>query len=99
MNLNIPFVNGVYKRKHDNPYDRYHDVALDVTDVTSGTLTIRARKNGSSFFEDLPDGVIDLALPTSITFQGTVIEYEFTLADAVGTTNTLEITDTSSGGR
>lgn len=99
MNLNIPFVDGVYKRRHDNRYDRYHDLAIDATDVTGGTLVIRARKPGSSFFEDVPDGTVDLATPNSVTFQGSVTEYEFTLSGVVGTTTVLELTDTSTGGQ
>ena len=99
MNLNIPFANGTYERKHDNPYDRYHDLAINVTDVTGGTLVVRARKPGSSFFEDVPDGTVNLAAPYSVTFQGSVYEYEFTLSGVTGTTETLELTDTSTGGQ
>lgn len=98
INLNIPFEDGTYLRKFSSPRDKQHDVALDLTDVTSGTLTIRARKPGSTYFESVPDGVIDLAAPHSVTFVGAVREYEFTLASAVGTTAVLEITDTSTGG-
>lgn len=98
ISLNIPFVDGTYPRKFSSPRDKEHDIGLDLTDVTSGTLTIRARKPGSTFFEDVPDGVVNLASPHTVTFFGAVREYEFTLASVVGTTSVLEITDTSTGG-
>lgn len=94
MNLNIPFVNGAYVRQFSSPLLKSHDLALDLTGITGGTLVIEARKPGSSFFEAIPDGTINLASPSSVTFYGSVREYRFTLSGATGTASELVITDT-----
>lgn len=94
----IPFVDGTYTRKFSSNRDKLHDIAFNLTGVTTGILTIRARKPGATFFEDIPDGIVDLSTPASVTFNGAVAEYEFTLASSAGTASQLIITDTSTGG-
>lgn len=94
----IPFADGTYTRKFSSNRDKLHDIAFNLTNITGGVLTIRARKPGATFFEDIPDGIVDLSTPTSVTFNGAVAEYEFTLAGATGSASRLIITDTSTGG-
>ncbi len=91
--ITIPATDGTYTRRIVTPRNLYHDLAFSLTDVTGGTLTIRGRKNGSTFFEALPDNVIDLSAPHTIQFQGIVVEYEFTLASVTGTATEIAITD------
>ena len=95
MNLNIPFVNGTYIREYSSFLHTSHSLAFDLTAVTGGVLTVRAKKPGSSFFENIPDGTINLAAPHTISFFGMVGEYEFTLASIAGTATSIVITDTS----
>ncbi len=95
----IPAVNGTYEIKHSSPVDRLHDLAVDTTGVTAGSLAIRGRKPGATYFEDIPDSPIDLATPKSILIEGSVQEFEFVLTGFAGTAVTIEVTDTSTGGR
>lgn len=97
--MKIPATDGTHTVNYSSPYDKQHDVAVNTTGVTTGTLTVRARKPGANYFEDVPSGTIDLAAPTSITFEGAVAEYEFTLASFTGTASEITITDTSTGGK
>jgi hypothetical protein len=71
-----------------------HDVAILAAGATGGTLTIRGKKPGSQFFEEIPDGTIDLSSAESVQFTGAVQEYEFTLESFAGTGD-IRITDTS----
>lgn len=95
MNLSIPFQNGTYIREFSSFRDKSHDLGFDLTNIVSGALSIRAKKPGSTFFENIPNGVIDLANPRSVSFTGSVAEFEFTLSSVVGTATVLAITDTS----
>lgn len=97
--LTIPASNGTYVVKTTTLYERLHDIAVDTTGVTSGQLIIKGKKPGSSVFETIPDGTINLAAPTTVLFEGTVAAFEFTLSSYVGTATVLNITDTATGGR
>lgn len=97
--MKIPATNGSHTVDFSSTYDKYHDLAVNTTDVTSGTLTVTARKPGANYFESVPNGAINLATPNSVTFEGAVIEYQFTLANFVGSASEIVITDTSTGGK
>ena len=60
--------------------------------LTAGTLTIRVKAPGSSVFEIVPDGVIDLTNIKSVLFSFVVSQYEFTLSGIVGS-DQITITD------
>lgn len=98
MSLEIPAVNGTYVRKSSAINERLHDLAVNTSKVSAGTLVVKARKPGSSIFESIPDNTINLASPHSILFEGTVADYEFTLSGVAGT-GPIPITDTATGGR
>ena len=89
-------VNGTTEHKNAPANDLYHDLAVNSTGFTAGTLIITGRKPGSPLFEAIPDGVIDLTAPTSIQFTGGVAVYKFGLAGLVGE-GSITITDNSQG--
>ena len=97
--MKIPFTDGTHKVPFSSHYAKDHNLAFNLNNVTSGTLSVRARKPGSSFFETIPNGVINLSNPSSISFTGAVQEYEFTLDSSVGTATYIVITDTATGGK
>ena len=94
----LPLVDGVYIKPTASRYERLHDLAVNTTNITAGTLTVTGRKPGSSVFETIPDGTIDLSAPVSVLFEGTVEEYHFELTGVTGTAESLVITDTATGG-
>ncbi len=76
----------------------YHDVALRVNgNSPSGTLTLTARKPGSTVFELIPDGTFDLSNLNSVQFTGAVSEYRATISGLTNVT-TLYLTDTANKG-
>ena len=60
-------------------------------DVTGGTLTVRAKANGSNNFETLSPNSIDFANPQRLEIRGAVGEYEFTVSGFTGTSPELYI--------
>lgn len=95
----IPAVDGTYTSRTPSVYERWHDFAVSTSGVTSGQLVVRGKKPGSSVFETIPDGTIDLAAPHTVLFEGTVAEYEFVLSSFVGSAAELTVTDTATAGR
>ena len=75
----------------------YHTIAVAPKDgtMTAGTLTVSARAPGSTVFEAVPDGAIDLAAPKSVLFTFPVAEYKVELNDFTGTADTLLLQDTA----
>lgn len=69
-------------------------VSADNPPVTSGSLTVQVKAPGSSVFEDVPNGVIDLSDIKTVLFQFKASAYRFTVS---GTTEsgTIAITDSS----
>lgn len=90
--ITLPAANGAVVVKNSRPRHKFHDIA--VKGNNTGTLTIKGKKVGSSVFEDIPDGLIDLSAPTSIQVEGVIDEYEFTLAGVSGT-DAILVSDTS----
>ena len=96
--FSFPAINGTYTFKSGLESERLHDLAVDASNVSVGSVAITARKPGSSVFEAVPDSPIDLSAPHSILFEGTVEEYKFVLTGVAGA-GPIEFTDTATGGR
>lgn len=90
--ITLPAADGTVVVRNTRPRHKFHDIA--VKGNGTGTLTIKGKKVGSSVFEDIPDGLIDLSAPVSIQVEGVIEEYEFTLAGVTSTDDIL-ISDTS----
>jgi len=86
--------NGVQTIITKNSGQLRHDVAIRANGATAGTITLRGRKAGSDVFEEIPDGVIDLAAITTIQIEGSIAEYEVTIAGLTGATS-MHLTDTT----
>ena len=80
-------------RQNRNSNSSMHQLAVKGNGTIAGTLTILARGVGSTVFEPVPDGLIDLAAPTTVLFQFALAEYQFQLAGFAGTAQQLTITD------
>lgn len=87
-------VNGVQNIITKNSGDLRHDVAIRANGATAGTVTLTGRKAGSDTFEAIPDGIIDLSAITSVQIEGSIAEFEITIAGIVGATS-LYLTDTT----
>lgn len=84
--ITVPLADGVYISDNlpsvGSPNDTfYHQVSLEVDgSPTTGTIEIKAKAPGSSAFESIPDGIVNLSSPHTILFQFNVESYEFTLS-------------------
>lgn len=89
--------NGAQDFSSNQSGDLYHDVALRVNGTSpSGTLTLAARKPGSTVFEAIPSATFDLSNLSTVQFTGAVSEYRATISSLTNVT-TIYLTDTSQG--
>lgn len=58
-----------------------------------GTLTLTAKPPGGEVFEEIPDGIIDLAAPVSVQVEGAISEINVNLAGVTGV-DTITLVDT-----
>lgn len=85
--------NGTQDIKSRQGGELYHDLAFRISGSSpSGTITVIAKKYGSSNFESIPDGTIDLSSPVSILFTGGVAEYRFVISGVSGISS-IYVTD------
>ena len=88
----IAAVNGDHESAVKMGYWGNHQLGFKVVGpLTTGTLTISAKAPGSSVFELVPDGVIDLTATTSLLFTFVAAEYNFNLASVTGETTGTQI--------
>jgi len=88
---------GVQEIQSDQHGDLYHDLSIYVEGSSpAGSLTLTAKKPGSSVFEAIPDGVFDLSSLNSIQFTGAVAVYQATIASLSGV-DFIKMTDTNQG--
>jgi hypothetical protein len=87
--------NGTQNITSNQGGERHHDVAIRVNGgAIAGTLTLTARKPGSTIFESITDGVFDLAALSTIQFDGAVTEYKVVISGMSGVLS-IYLTDTA----
>tara|TARA_R110000782_G_scaffold8558_1_gene27908 strand:+ start:388 stop:684 length:297 start_codon:yes stop_codon:yes gene_type:complete len=93
---NLAAQNGTQTILSNQGGESHHDVAIRADGAAqSGTITITARKPGSTVFESIPDATLSLSALKTIQFTGAVTEYKVNISLLSGVTS-LYLTDTAS---
>lgn len=93
----VPNKSGTYQVKSTNNEIAAHALAISPVEpksTLSGQITIRTRAPGSTVFESVPKGSLDLDALTTLTFTFAVAEYMFIVNNMGGTAANIEIQDT-----
>ena len=96
--LTVPLVDGTYNRLiKRNAIKASHCLSFDIRGALSaGTMVITAKAPGSSVFEEIPNGTIDLTALTTVLMTFPVSEYKFVVSSMAGSAadNQVIVTDT-----
>lgn len=95
----IPLANGTYTSDsvqtiglHNEGF--YHQMAFSINgSPTTGTIEIKAKAPDSDVYESIPDGVISLTAPETLTFQFMAESYQFTIAGSDVSTGHISVSD------
>ena len=95
----VPLANGIYTSDsvqtiglHNE--DFYHQMAFSINgSPTTGTIEIKAKAPDSDVYESVPDGVISLTAPETLTFQFMAESYQFTIAGSDVSTGHVSVSD------
>ena len=97
--FHVPLADGTYSSEsvvssgQDNEtFD--HQLSFKVNgSPTGGTITVRAKAEGSDTFENVPSGVISLTSPRTLLFQFHLREYQFVIAGSGVSNGTIVVSD------
>lgn len=90
----IPAANGTYTQKSQDSSLSYHQLAIKTNGTpTAGSVTVNAKSPGSSVFEPVPSGTIDLTAPVVLNFTSSVLEYQVVVTGITGAAIQIHLTD------